>query len=221
MPSPRYRHVIWDWNGTLLDDLDLCIEIMNGLLTPRGLALLDRLRHHALFDFPVRDYYRRLGFDPERDPFERLSVDFIGAYDQRRWECRLHAGAESILRAARAAGVSQSILSAYRQQTLQEIVRHFGLADYFVRMIGLDNIYAHSKVELGRAWLQELGLPCDQVVLVGDTRHDQEVAHALGVACVLVTWGHHSLEKLQASGTRVVPDFPALAAELGLPAPVA
>ncbi|ACB76806.1 HAD family hydrolase [Opitutus terrae] len=216
MASPRYRHIIWDWNGTLLDDLDLCIEIMNGLLAPRGLAVLDRARHHALFDFPVRDYYRRLGFDTQRDPFERLSVDFIDVYDRRRWECRLHAEAEAMLRAARTAGISQSILSAYRQETLQEIVRHLGLADYFIRMIGLDNIYAHSKVELGRAWLQELGLPRDQVVLVGDTRHDHEVAQALEVDCVLVTWGHHSLEKLQTPGTRVVPNFSALATELGL-----
>jgi phosphoglycolate phosphatase len=67
MPVPRYRHIVWDWNGTLLDDLDYSIGVMNTLLARRALPLLDRARYHALFDFPVRDYYYRLGFDQASD----------------------------------------------------------------------------------------------------------------------------------------------------------
>lgn len=216
MASPRYRHVIWDWNGTLLDDVDLCIELMNGLLKPRGLATLDRARHHETFGFPVRDYYRRLGFDEGRDPFERLGAEFISGYDQRRWECRLYQGAETLLAAIVAAGMTQSILSAYRQETLREIVQHFGLDRYFVRLTGLDNIYAHSKTELGRAWVQELGLPKESVVLVGDTLHDWDVAQALGVACILVDCGHHSPAQLRTRGSHVVSDLAGVAAALGV-----
>lgn len=216
--SPQYRHVIWDWNGTLLDDTELCIDVMNGLLSRRGLKQLDRARYHTLFGFPVRDYYARLGFEEKLDPFERLSVDFITAYDCRRWECRLHPAVEAVLAAVTAAGITQSVLSAYRQETLREIVAHFGLMHHFVRLTGLDNIYAHSKVELGRAWVEELALPRDTIVLVGDTLHDFEVAGALGIHCVLVAGGHHSAERLRAQCARVVPDLTALARELGIPA---
>ena len=106
MSHARYRHIIWDWNGTLLDDLDLCVDVMNGLLDRRSLPLLDRARYHRLFDFPVRAYYERLGFDFARDSFEELSVEFISAYDARRWECRLQPGAQTILGSLQAAGLS-------------------------------------------------------------------------------------------------------------------
>jgi phosphoglycolate phosphatase len=197
MQRSPYRHVIWDWNGTLLDDLDLCIDVMNGLLRRRGLPVMDRARYHAVFDFPVRAYYERLGFDFRRDSFEGLSVEFIAGYEARRGESRLHPGAREMLAAFQLAGVTQSVLSAYRGDTLQEIVGHFGLTPYFMRLIGLDNIYAHSKTELGRAWVAELGIPGKDILMIGDTLHDLEVAKALGVDCVLVAAGHHSAGRLR------------------------
>jgi phosphoglycolate phosphatase len=210
MPATRYRHIVWDWNGTLLDDLDLSISVMNGLLARRRLPLLDRTRYHALFDFPVRDYYFRLGFDPARDTFEQLSVEFITAYDARRWDCRLQPSTHEVLAAFTRTGATQSILSAYRQETLHEIVAHFGLTPHFIRLTGLDNIYAHSKAELGRAWITELGLPPAEVLLVGDTLHDLDVARHLGVDCVLVAAGHHPASRLRARHDRVVEDLAAL-----------
>jgi len=212
----RYRHIIWDWNGTLLDDLDICIEVMNGLLASRGLPLLDRERYHALFDFPVRDYYSRLGFDLAGDSFERLSEEFIAAYDEHRLDCRLQRGAEEILSAATRAGATQSILSAYRHETLVEIIGHFGLAHHFVRLTGLGNIYAHSKEELGRAWIAELGLPPADVLMVGDTLHDLDVARNMGADCILVAAGHHPAARLRARHGRVVGDLGQLQRELGL-----
>ncbi len=216
MPALRYRHIVWDWNGTLLDDVDYSIVCMNGLLTRRGLPLLDRARYHELFDFPVRDYYYRLGFDSAQDTFERLSVEFISAYDENRWGCQLHRGAPEILAAVTQAGATQSILSAYRHETLHEIVAHFGLTPHFIRLTGLDNIFAHSKAELGRAWIAELGLPPADVLMIGDTVHDLDVAQHMGVDCVLVAAGHHPAARLRGRHDRVVNDLAALRAMLGV-----
>lgn len=212
----HYLHIIWDWNGTLLDDLDLSIAVMNGLLASRGLPLLNRARYHALFDFPVRDYYARLGFNLEGDGFERLGAEFITAYDERRLECRLHRGAEEILSAVARAGATQSILSAYRHETLVEIVGHFGLAHHFVRLTGLGNIYAGSKEELGKAWIAELGLPPAEVLMVGDTVHDLDVAGSMGADCILVAAGHHPAARLRTRHDRVVGSLLELQGLLGL-----
>ena len=216
MSESRYRHIVWDWNGTLLDDLDYSIEVMNGLLRRRDLPLLDRIRYHTLFDFPVRDYYARLGFNPALDSFEQLSVEFISDYDARRLDTRLHQGAAEILAAAGQAGLTQSILSAYRQETLREIVDHFGLTGHFIRLTGLDNIFAHSKAELGRAWIAELGLPPGDVLMVGDTLHDLDVAAEMGGDCVLVAAGHHPEARLRARCPRVFPNLHALGHALDL-----
>lgn len=215
MTRAPYRHLIWDWNGTLLDDLDLSIEVMNALLARRRLPLLTRSRYHALFDFPVRAYYERLGFDPVIDSFERLSVEFISGYDARRLEASLHRQAATTLAAIRAAGLSQSILSAYRHETLHEIVAHFGLTGHFAHIAGLDNIHAHSKVALGRDLVARLGVPASEILLIGDTLHDLEVARDLGLACALIAAGHHPADRLRATGAPVFDSLPAFAAAHG------
>ena len=191
---------------------------MNSLLVRRGLPLLDRARYHDVFDFPVRDYYGRLGFDPQTDSFEKLSGEFIAAYDARRGECPLHAAAPATLAAVQAAGLTQSLLSAYRHETLLEIVGHFGLTGYFCQLSGLADIYARSKVALGRAQLASLGLPPDELVLIGDTVHDLEVARELGVSCVLVAAGHHPAGKLRRHHDQVVPALSGLSLLPGLEA---
>ena len=66
--------IIWDWNGTLLDDVSICIDIMNEILGRRGLDKLTRKKYQQIFRFPVIDYYRQLGFDFKRDSFENLSL---------------------------------------------------------------------------------------------------------------------------------------------------
>ena len=204
MTKTPYRHLIWDWNGTLLDDLDYSIGVMNGLLRRRSLPEMDRARYHDIFDFPVQNYYARLGFDATRDDFHSLSVEFIAGYDEHRWDCALHRSARATLDAVQRSGTSQSLLSAYRDATLREIVGHFELTHYFRELAGLDNIYAHSKVELGRRQLARLAVPPADIVLIGDTVHDLEVARELGVDCVLVAAGHHPAEKLRRNHERVV-----------------
>ncbi len=209
-----YRHVIWDWNGTLLDDVELCLDAMNGMLARRGLPAIDRGRYHAAFDFPVRDYYGRLGLPIDDANFHALSVEFIEAYEARRLEPLLQRGAAELLAAIADRGLTQSILSAYHHKSLRVVVRHHGVSGHFTELHGLDNIYAQSKVALGRAFLATLGVPPREVLLIGDTLHDLAVAQELGADCVLVAHGHHPAERLRAATERVFPDLRALAGAL-------
>jgi len=216
MIRSAYRHIIWDWNGTLLDDLELSIDVMNAMLVRRLLPPLDRQRYHRLFDFPVQTYYERLGFDPVKDSFARVSVEFISGYDARRLESKLHDHAPTVLRAVTAAGLHQSILSAYRHDTLNEIVSHFGLTAHFEHIAGLDNIHAHSKVALGRDLVRRVNVSPAEILIVGDTLHDLEVARELGVHCAVISAGHHPAERLKPSGAPVFPDLRAFAAAYAL-----
>ena len=120
-----FHHVIWDWNGTLFDDVGLCADIMNGLLRARALPLLTVERYRDVFDFPVIEYYRKLGFDFARDPFEVVGTEFIRHYEQRKLEAGLYPGARAVIKALRTAGLSQSVLSAYQQDTLRSLVGTF------------------------------------------------------------------------------------------------
>jgi phosphoglycolate phosphatase len=212
-----YAYLLWDWNGTLLDDAGVCVTIINALLARRGLPQVDAARYQAEFTFPVRDYYRRVGFDFARDPFETLAQEFVAAYDVQRFACALQPAVHQALGAAAARGLPQAILSAYEQGRLEELTRHAGVAHYFTCLAGLDHYYADGKIARGRELLAALPCPPAHVLLIGDTLHDLEVAEALGMDCLLVPGGHQSLARLQASGARVLPSLAAVAAWLGYP----
>lgn len=200
----RYKHIIWDWNGTLLDDAGLCVEVLNELLNKRGKPPITLDYYKDNFDFPVKDCYESLGFDLRVESYRELSKEYISAYNKRRFECNLHNRAEEALKMCRARELSQSILSAYQQQMLMESVQHFQIGDFFEEIAGLQDHYAGGKIERGIKLLTELGLTGKETLCVGDTIHDYEVAQAIGSDCVLVCTGHHTRQRLQKCAADIV-----------------
>lgn len=200
----RYQHIIWDWNGTLLDDVALCVEVMNGMLNRRGMRPIDAAGYRELFGFPVRGYYQRLGFDFGVESFEQLAVEYCDEYDARVHECDLHRGAVSVIGALGQAASAQSILSSCEQRALDRALCSFGLDGHFQDIIGQSDRYAAGKVETGRALIRRSGITESGTVLVGDTLHDHEVAQALGIDCILVAHGHHSRRRLAAAHPAVI-----------------
>jgi len=203
-PICTYTHIVWDWNGTLFDDVELCVDVMNGLLARREMKLLTVDSYRECFDFPVADYYRRLGFDFEEESFEVVGTEFIRDYETRREEAGLYSDASETLARVREGGAEQSVLSAYQQPMLEELIQFFGLDEYFVRLVGLQDHYAHGKLEQGVQWIRELAHDPGEVLLIGDTTHDFEVAQAMGVDCVLICNGHQAEARLKRSGVPVV-----------------
>ena len=210
------RHVIWDWNGTLVDDAWLCVEIVNELLARRGLAPTTPCKYSEVFGFPLRTYYQRVGFDLEREDFAATGDEFNFLYSQRLYESRLRKGAREVLDALGRNGIEQSLLSASNEIDLEAMVAHYGVRSHFVAVAGVDNGLGEGKIERGHRHLAELNYRADEVLLVGDTLHDIEVAAALGVHCVLLPSGHQSRRRLELGECAVVDGLFAVAALLGL-----
>ncbi len=200
----KYRHIVWDWNGTLWDDTWLCVEINNHMLRRRGLPDIDIDLYRDRLCFPVDRYYCQLGFDYARDPYPKLAEEFIWEYGRRRFECALQPGARELLAELFGRGIPQAVLSAYQHDTLLEAVGHFGLTPFFRDIIGLNDIYAAGKVENGKKYIAGLQGDPATVLFIGDTIHDFEVARAMGVDCILVAHGHNSRPRLEACGVPVV-----------------
>jgi phosphoglycolate phosphatase len=81
---------------------------------------------------------------------------------------------------------------------LKKCIDRYDLIRFFTKVRGLDDYYAHSKVELGRALLKEENIPADRAVLIGDTVHDYETAAAMKIDCILIADGHNSARRLKA-----------------------
>jgi len=178
--------------------------VINMTLEKRDMPTITHYHYQKIFGFPVIDYYRRLGFDFKDESFEVVGTEFIDGYEQHKYDVGLHDGVKEVLFKLSSLRVSHSILSAYKQNTLDELVAHFGLTNQFLKIVGLNNHYAHSKVENGIQWMSELDMNPSDVLFVGDTEHDFEVAEVIGVDCVLIPGGHQTREALSKTGATIL-----------------
>jgi phosphoglycolate phosphatase len=206
----RYHHLIWDWNGTLLDDAWLCVDVMNGMLAERGLPLKTLEQYRDLFDFPVRDYYEKLGWNFDKEPFDEVGMEFIVKYNARHFETSLHSGVADILEELKKRGYLQYILSAREHSELLSETQKLNVSQYFTMIRGLDDHYAHGKTDIGLQLIRDIGAPAETLLFIGDTRHDAEVAAEMGIDCILIPHGHHSHERLLTNGVPVIRDLKAL-----------
>ncbi len=211
MEKGRYTYIFWDWNGTLLNDAWLCVDVMNSMLAERGLPAIDLETYRAIFDFPVRDYYTRLGFDFGAESFEVVGMEFMVRYNKRQKECRLHQDAEKILDFCRQAGLLQYMLSAREENELREEVRNVGIQKYFAGVFGLGDHYAHGKTDVGHRLLKESKAAPEKIIFIGDSLHDAEVAAGLGIDCLLIPRGHQNEARLSRCG------YPVLDSLLAIP----
>lgn len=198
------KHIIWDWNGTLLDDLTISLAAMNGILKKYDMPPLSRERYLRIIDFPIIIYYERLGFDFTKTPFEMLSDQFVAAYNATWRTAQLHQGAVHMLDTLRNMGLHQSILSASKQDWLTDQVAYFGLSEYFSLLSGRDDHHALGKAHLGKAHTHQLGVQPDEVLMIGDTVHDGLVADEIGCDCVLLKIGHQHDNVLDDSGYKTL-----------------
>lgn len=200
--------IIWDWNGTLLNDVEACVSTMNIMLTKRSLKCLDQKVYKDIFTFPVKKYYEALAFDFNQESFEELSVEYIDLYKKQSLNSPLQKESIEILDFFKANNYQQIIVSASEQLALNKQVKDRGIFYYFSAIIGLDNIYAKSKLDNAINYINNTNVKFDRIILIGDTFHDYEVAEAIGAESILVQTGHQNLNRFNLNGkAHIVKDF--------------
>jgi phosphoglycolate phosphatase len=202
--------ILWDWNGTLLDDIDICIESINRIMDKRGRKRITREIYFSHFRFPVIDFYRDLGFDFNQEDFDALSDEYMNHYISIESYSTLHEGAVDLLKYFKSSQVQQIVLSAMEQNTLAESVRKHNIHHYFKEIIGVNDFFGHGKIDNARQFIENSSLPTHQITLLGDTIHDHEVANMLGCNCILIAGGHQPYEKLITTGVQVEKNLAAL-----------
>ncbi len=209
--------VLWDWNGTLLDDIDFSVDCLNVLLKEHGYPQQYTLaEYRKIFGFPIESYYQRAGFDFLEHSFAELAKRYIEIFTTGSKTCDVIPGARQALELIQNAGIPQVILSASPTDILTQQVAERGLSPFFKELLGLDDIYAKSKTARGTDWIANCGICPSDVVMIGDTDHDAQVAKAMGVRCILSAAGHQTHKTLALTGASVIDDFTQLPALLNL-----
>jgi len=198
MDLKGYSCLVFDWNGTVVDDRHLCHVLLNRMLRQSGHPEVSFERYLEIFRFPVKEYYKDAGFRfaPEgKDDFAALAHYFRDEYEREFPSLGLYPGVKELITKARSF-VPVYLLSATREDLLLSEVRQKDLAGSFTDAIGIKDIYGGGKLDAGRAYFNERGIDLGRALFIGDTLHDEEVARSLGGEVVLVASGHQSKERL-------------------------
>ncbi len=197
-------HVVWDWNGTLLDDLPIVLASVNHGVAPYRSEPVTIEDYRTHYTRPVKRFYDALlGRDVGNDEWIDLDSRFHMAYRQKLDKAMLAAGATEALERAARVGLSQSLLSMYPHADLIPLVNEAGIEHHFDRIDGLRGPPGDRKARYLESHLDELEVDATDTVVVGDTPDDAAAAAEIGAACVLVDGGGHHREVLEATGVRV------------------
>ncbi|MER6479563.1 HAD family hydrolase [Streptomyces filamentosus] len=199
------KHLVWDWNGTLLDDIAAVIGATNAAFAELGLEQLTLERYRELYTVPVPKFYERLmGRLPTDAEWTLMDGTFHRYYWERAEGCGLTAGAAELLAARQASGATQSLLSLAPHAELLPLVRRHGIAERFVRVDGRPDRSTDGKSGHMVRHLEALAVPAEQIVVIGDAADDAVAAAHVGAKAVLFTGGSHSRASLERVGVPVV-----------------
>lgn len=201
------KTVFFDFNGTIINDVDLCLNILNKMLEDDGKSPITKERYLDIFCFPIKSYYELAGFDFTKKSFEELSVDFINMYQKASLNCSLYPGVKQVLSDLKMNGYRLVLLSASQIDNLKEQVSHFKLDHLFDNVLGINDIFARSKVDVGLNFILENNINPTTCLMFGDTLHDKEVAQKLGMKIALFSKGHQSKRVLSKANEVILDSY--------------
>ncbi|MBZ4322215.1 HAD family hydrolase [Streptomyces huiliensis] len=199
-------HIVWDWNGTLLHDVDAVMAATNASFAEVGLAPITLERYRDLYCVPVPRFYERLmGRLPSDAEWQVMDAAFHRYYAKFAVDVELAEGARQLLADRQAAGRTQSLCSLASHDDLIPLVRTYGIEHHFVRVDGRTGRSDRGKAEQMARHVAALeGTAPERVVVVGDAVDDALAAAHVGAKAVLYTGGSHSRASLSAAGVPVV-----------------
>lgn len=202
------KNIFFDFNGTILDDTNLTYSIEAEMLEKEGLPPVSLEFYLDNFGFPVKDYYKKVGFDLSGNNFEILSNYFFSEYTKREAkETKLHDGIEEILIKLKKSGYKVYILSASEEKLLVNQLKALGIESYFDGFAASNNIEALGKIGYGRKFILDHNINTNESIMIGDTLHDYEVAKELNLMPVLFSKGHNSKKLLSETGAKIFDSF--------------
>lgn len=187
-----YSAIVWDWNGTILDDVEYNLLIVNTLMQNRGMKPITLDVYRSAFKMPIKNFYTDIGFDLKKENFVNLAAEYNALYKSGFSRIPLTEGVLEVLEHFYQKGIHQYIVSATEQNSLHAQVKEKKLEKYFTQVVGNDDFSVVSKTDKALELKKRIGSGT-VILFAGDMDHDFEAAHAMGADCVLYTGGHQKV----------------------------
>ena len=200
----KKKLIIWDWNGTLLNDMHICVQAINHLLSERKKPVITIEGYKEIFTFPVKNYYIAAGFDFSKESFDGPALQFMDLYKKQIGNAGLFPEAVHVLKYFQSKNLLQALLSAMEHQLLLKTIKEKHIDDYFQSVLGIEDHFANGKVHQAQKLFKRFKLAPEEVILIGDTIHDHEKKKKIGCDAILISHGHQSHKRLLSTDRQII-----------------
>lgn len=201
----KYDFLIWDYNGTIVDDAWVAVEAENVVLRSHGLKPIDMKFYLRECEMPIKNFYDKI-YDFSKLDFDEVAKSFLHNYDEIAVNAKPFPEVCRAVERFQKLGLRQGVISGFETGRLRTSLEKFGLDGYFEFMSGSDDINCGSKSERAALVIKKYGYDPERTLFIGDMYHDYETARHVGADCVLIAKGHQGAEVLRRSGDVTVLD---------------
>lgn len=201
--NQKYECVVWDWNGTIVDDVNASLLSVNDMLIKRNLPTITIQQYHEYLDTPIYKFYEHI-FDLNKITFDVIQSEFNSGYNKYISDNPLNDSAIAVMKKLKESDIKQVIVSSSNQDIVQKGAEKFGVAEYMNYISGSSDNFVGSKVERAIGVISKITTNYSKVVVIGDTLHDCQLANEIGADCILLSTGHQSKADLQTTGKPVI-----------------
>lgn len=188
----EYKVIIWDFNGTLIDDVNAALSSVNDMLKRRNLPEITMQQYASYVDTPIIKFYEHIFDDLYSMDFGEIALEFNAGYDKHLPQKAVMANAEEVLEYFNSKGKLQTVISATHIDKVTKRLEEFGLSGYFDKILAHNNLIAEDKTHLAVKYFAEKQIKPEEAVVIGDCVADYKMAQAIGADCILTTQGHQS-----------------------------
>ena len=186
-------HIIWDYNGTVINDVDASVAAVNDMLTSRGLPTTTKTEYTDTVSLPLDKYYSGLGITDA--DMSKLSQEFRKYCKKHENLINVFSDFYIVIEQAINLGIKNILISSLYNEFLFSDLEKHDLIKYFDKIIGMNDTLVGSKFENAKTYIKQNELNPNNILFVGDLISDAQIAKKLGAKCVLIPNGHNSKQR--------------------------
>ncbi|MBQ4105000.1 MAG: HAD family hydrolase [Clostridia bacterium] len=206
----EYSTIIWDFNGTIIDDVQAALASVNDMLLKRNQPTIDINRYYEAVDTPISRFYETV-FLPGTLDFSDAVVEFDSGYEKHIQKNPVMIGAEEMLSRFQKMGKRQIIVSASNIDKITRRLSEIQLLQYFDAVLGRSDYQAGDKVFLAKKYFEENTTYPESCVVIGDCVADWQMSKELSCDCILNTKGHQSRKEFSVTDAEIIDNLTELA----------
>ncbi len=211
MPPHRFRLLVFDVDGTLVDSQAAIVAAMNRTFEELGLTAPDPASTRHVVGLSLDEAVARLlpadaGPDLIAEAAQRYKHAFYTARHEPGYEEPLFPGVAETLPRLNHPQVCLGIATGKSRRGLVATLEHHGLDGHFVTLQTADTGHGKPHPRMLRDAMAEVGAEPGETVVVGDTVFDMEMARSAGTAALGVGWGYHPVADLRGAGAQRILD---------------